>query len=180
MATGSSQCIACTYCHHSFISQDELLRHIAIRRQEERPFVCRICRKTFKQQAHRDAHIRTHTNHRPYICKDCGQAFKQSGHLNRHCLRRHTDRAELPHACSKYTQKFATKWDLEEHFRAHHLKGPQKRPYECPKCKLGFTQLSNLHTHLKKVECSGNHQCPQCKANFQTGGRLKSHRRFCP
>ena len=60
--------------------------------------------------------------------------------LKCYTLRRHTDRAELPHACSKCSQKFATKWDLEEHFRANHLKGPQKCQYECPKCELGFTQ----------------------------------------
>ena len=177
MAAG--QCTACTFCHHSFASHEELVRHMATHRQEERTYVCRICRKTFKQQAHRDAHIRTHTNDRPYICEHCGQPFKQYGHLKRHILRRHTDRALLPHACSKCSQKYATKWDLEEHFRANHLKGPQKRPYECPKCKRSFTQLSNLHTHLKKVDCSGDHHSPHCKANFQTGGRLRNHLRFC-
>lgn len=177
--TSTTRSIACTFCHHPFSTQEELSRHMVIHRREERPFKCRICGKSFKQQAHRDAHIRTHTNDRPYACQHCGQLFKQSGHLNRHCLRRHTDRRELPHSCSKCSQKFATKWDLDQHSRAHHLKGPQKYPYQCPKCERSFTQLSNLHTHLKKVDCSGKHQCPHCKANFQTGGRLRCHQRFC-
>ena len=128
MAAGhSGQYTACTFCHHSFASHEELVRHITTHRQEERPFVRRICHKTFKQQVHEDAHVKTYTNNRPYICEHCGQPFKQSGHLKHHILRRHTDRALLPHTCSKCSQKYATKWDLEEHFRANHLKGPQKR-----------------------------------------------------
>ena len=115
--TSTTRSIACTFCHHPFSTHEELSRHMAIHRREERPFKCRICGKAFKQQAHRDAHIRTHTNDRPYACQHCGQLFKQSGHLNRHCLRRHTDRRELPHSCSKCSQKFATKWDLEQHSR---------------------------------------------------------------
>ena len=108
--TSTTRSIACTFCHHPFSTHEELSRHMVIHRREERPFKCRICGKAFKQQAHRDAHIRTHTNDRPYACQHCGQLFKQSGHLNRHCLRRHTDRRELPHSCSKCSQKFATKW----------------------------------------------------------------------
>ena len=109
MAAGhSGQCTACIFCHHSFASHEELVRHIVTHRQEERPFECRICRKTFKQQAHRDAHIRTHTNDRLYICEHCGQLFKQFGHLKCRILRRHTDRALLPHVCSKCSQKHTT------------------------------------------------------------------------
>ena len=146
MAAGhSGQCTACTFCHHSFASHEELVRHISIHRQEERPFVCRICRKIFKQQAHWMS-ISEPIQTTGIIFVDTGQPFKQSGHLKRHILRRHTDRALLPHACSKCSQKYATKWDLEKHFRANHLKGPQKRPYEYPRYKWGFTAVQPPNT----------------------------------
>ena len=30
-------CTACTFCHHSFASHEELVRHMAIHHQKERP-----------------------------------------------------------------------------------------------------------------------------------------------
>ncbi|CAG0879848.1 unnamed protein product [Cyprideis torosa] len=55
----------------------------------ERPFVCRVCNKSFSQVGHLQVHSRIHTGERPFSCSICSKAFIQLTHLNNH-IRSHT------------------------------------------------------------------------------------------
>ena len=114
-----------------------------------------MCLRQFKQQAHRDVHVRIHIGDRPYECEYCRMAFKQSNHLRRHKLRRHSQKCDRPFSCDKCIQRYAQPWDLDLHYRAHHtLKGStQSHLYKCGNCGRAFTQLSNLRTHERRVNC---------------------------
>ena len=47
----------------------------------ERPFMCHVCGKKFRQRCHVDQHLRTHTNVRPYQCSYCTKSFKQKSQV---------------------------------------------------------------------------------------------------
>ena len=147
----------CRYCLEIFGMFDDFKVHSALHIPERcsRPFQCPHCPKTFKQQGHRDSHIRSHTDERPYQCQECWMAFKKSSHLKHHWLRRHGEEIERPYCCTKCSKGYAQKWNLDIHNRTYH-RGSQGRPYPCPKCGFGFTQLLNLCRHQRKVKCAEN------------------------
>jgi KRAB domain-containing zinc finger protein len=51
----------CTHpgCGKTFAFRDGLLRHKATVHNNERPHVCHVCSKTFKQQSHLNKHMRS-------------------------------------------------------------------------------------------------------------------------
>ena len=152
----SSVPLCCRYCAGKFPTAKEVKDHQeAVHDQSSYPFSCPVCLRQFKQQAHRDVHVRIHTGDRPYECEYCRMAFKQSNHLRRHKLRRHSQKCDRPFSCDKCSQRYAQQWDLDLHYRAHHtLKGStQSHPYKCGNCGRAFTQLSNLRTHERRVNC---------------------------
>ena len=173
--TKYSKYTVCTYCRVTITPYNKLCEHVRqVHKGAERPFECRQCGKTFTQQAHRDAHIRTHTEERPYVCDKCGDSFKQSGHLQRHKRRFHQPHSQLPFKCGKCSSTFAQKWDLDMHDLTH-KKGLEARPYECPKCGHAFTQPSSLSRHLNKVDCTGNCKCEECGQELSSAGHLRVH-----
>ena len=173
----------CRYCMQKFSSAKEIKDHKeAVHDQSSYPFSCPVCSKEFKQQAHRDSHVRTHTGDRPYECEHCWMAFKQSSHLRRHILRRHCQNSDRPFSCDKCSQRYAQQWDLDLHYRSHHCsKGStQSHPYKCGKCGRAFTQLSNLRAHERKVTCTNDYHCPHCSYGFDDEVSYTAHVKCCP
>lgn len=58
-----------------------------------------------------------------------------------------------------------------------------KKPYKCPKCKLGFVAQKNVRRHLKNNSCKSEDiqqglrpfMCPNCKMRFTTRNNTKKH-----
>ncbi|XP_063697798.1 zinc finger protein 771-like [Culicoides brevitarsis] len=58
-----------------------------------------------------------------------------------------------------------------------------KKPYKCPKCKLGFVAQKNVRRHLKNNSCKSDdiqqglrpYMCPNCKMRFTTRNNTKKH-----
>ena len=164
----------CRYCMKTFDGTlEELKDHRRAHEETLHPYECPVCSKVFKQQAHRDSHIRTHTG-------DCWMVFKQSSHLKRHRWRRHSKDSLRPYPCQHCSKRYSQKWDLDAHYRAYHcVKGPESHPYKCPKCGRGFTQLSNLRTHQRRVVCTADYQCPHCYLKFKSEVYHRTHVASC-
>ena len=78
-AAQSTDEFKCRYCLETFKELSDFKVHSALHTPTcNRPFQCPHCHKSFKQQGHRDTHMRSHTNERPYECQDCWMAFKMS------------------------------------------------------------------------------------------------------
>ena len=56
---------------------------------DEKPYKCKICKKSFRHKQHLNRHLRIHSDVKPYKGQVCEKSFRQSSHLNRH-LRIHS------------------------------------------------------------------------------------------
>lgn len=81
-----------------------------------KPYPCRICRKTFSQASILAVHMRIHTGERPYKCGQCTKTFTQWTNYNRH-LSVHT--GARPFVCLVCAKSFARLTTLRIHSKTH-------------------------------------------------------------
>ena len=108
----------------------------------EKPYDCKECGKSFKQQKHLTEHQRIHSGKKPYDCKECGKSFKLQGLLNRH---QSIHCEEKPYACNTCGKSFKRQGYLTKHQRLH----SEENPYNCVTCRKVFTERSHLVTHTR-------------------------------
>ncbi|XP_075046182.1 zinc finger and BTB domain-containing protein 48 [Mixophyes fleayi] len=76
--------LSCDFCDQRFTDKTPLLRHIASRHQEGRPYFCQVCGKTFKAAEQLRVHVARHRGVRKFECTECGYKFTRQAHLRRH------------------------------------------------------------------------------------------------
>lgn len=99
----------CQFCNELYSSDAELDAHLrtahglagtnvwegssiehAQKQQEENgPFICPHCQKTFSFLCHYKRHLVIHSKDRPHKCELCSSCFKRKDHLWDHVRRRH-------------------------------------------------------------------------------------------
>ncbi|XP_034486058.1 transcription factor Ouib-like isoform X2 [Drosophila innubila] len=102
----------CKECSKRFYTEHLLQWHERIVHQDEHPYSCRYCDKTFKNSTGRLVHERCHTNERPYPCEFCGKAFSAVSGLKRHLLIHNGVRAYFCAICDRNFQR-------NTHLKAH-------------------------------------------------------------
>src|SRR6218665_2962717 len=80
----------------------------------DKPFVCKLCGKTFAYRRNLNSHTRTHTGKKPYECQYCDQAFSWRCNLTSH-TRVHT--GEKPYQCEYCGKAFSHGSSLTRHMR---------------------------------------------------------------
>ena len=131
--------------------------------QEEKPYTCKHCKKSFADPSACKQHERTHTGEKPYTCKYCERSFGYSSSCKKH-ERIHT--GEKPYACRHCKMSFSQSSNCRQHekrhVRASSLK--QKQHDQCLKSKrelqesaatLGGKEscmLFSLSEEVKKIQ----------------------------
>lgn len=87
----------------------------------ERPYICDICQKGFKQSSDLKKHRRTHTLDKPYKCPLCPSAFTRSHHC-----RGHINSVHKFFKCGTCSALFTTEEDFNKHKEMHSLLKVQK------------------------------------------------------
>ncbi|XP_067148336.1 zinc finger protein 721-like [Apteryx mantelli] len=120
--------------------------------QEDTPFVCPECGKSFRQKPNLITHRRIHTGERPFTCFLCGRSFNQKTNLVTH-YRVHT--GERPFACTQCGKRFTQKTNLVTHQSTH----TDVRPYPCGQCQKCFKDKVSLKAH-QKTHAPRQRRCP--------------------
>ncbi|XP_031412884.1 zinc finger protein 605-like [Meleagris gallopavo] len=120
--------------------------------QDDTPFVCPECGKSFRQKPNLITHRRIHTGERPFTCFLCGRSFNQKTNLVTH-YRVHT--GERPFACTQCGKRFTQKTNLVTHQSTH----TDVRPYPCGQCQKCFKDKVSLKAH-QKTHAPRQRRCP--------------------
>lgn len=179
----------CMVCNKSFSRLWTLQRHTMTHDGTE-PFLCSLCGDKFIFKVQLTEHMLdkhcTHLN--LYKCHLCGREYNTQRKLNLH-LKQHnkpvSEGASLSHnrrpsgrqnkscvceTCGMVTKNGTT---MEAHRRTH----SNERPYNCPVCSKGFTQLSVMLTHLKIHTGDNFHSCTLCNKYYTRAIDLEYHLR---
>jgi len=164
---------SCTLCDYKS-SKSELLKFHMETHSSERPCLCDLCGKGFKNMKqmrnHRDLHstgnVKRNTARpkvRTYLCNFCGHNTTSQSSLKIH-LRQHT--GEKPFSCSECNYSTGDHNSL----RRHRMKHSGEKKYKCPHCDYASIQSSTFKVHLRSKHPESSEQlifaCELC--TFQT------------
>ncbi|XP_018372975.1 PREDICTED: RE1-silencing transcription factor-like [Trachymyrmex cornetzi] len=80
----------CNICKKRFLYKQGLQRHETLHNNKDEKFVCDYCKETFRTCTKLARHLITHSGPRPYMCKLCPRTFLLSHHLTRHIRMSHS------------------------------------------------------------------------------------------
>ena len=105
-------------CGKSFNEKGNLKTHISFH-SNTRPFICKICHKTYKTKGHLNDHINVqHYSIRKFKCSICEKSFGRSSSLKAH-NRTHTGEKKFKCKISSCNKHFSEKGNMETHYKRH-------------------------------------------------------------
>ncbi len=161
--------------------------HIKEVHEDERPFTCTLCLKTFKSRRSLDKHRATHNRCKLFSCTKCGKSFSYKGLLKEHMQTVHSERRFKcdMEGCSK---AFSTKTYLKRHRNIHLGLKPNACPWK--DCERRFRQEGQLKVHIhhfhiyrkkrrqhKNAYLGKKHKCDMegCSKSYASTVNLKLH-----
>ncbi|KAJ8028739.1 Zinc finger protein 91 [Holothuria leucospilota] len=193
--------LECKYCYQLFTSKDVLESHERAHTNEERPFSCKCCQKTFLSHFGRRKHELRHPEMRQFVCKFCNKRFSQP---NLWKIHETTHTEERPYKCHYCDRTFANNGCRKNH-EVVHKKGSNKTPQgtaerktenspsnqvksspsmagsrlNCRYCGKLFSSTGNKSRHEKLHEGfklkKASFKCRQCSKSFNNSTDLEEH-----
>nr|XP_019554436.2 zinc finger protein 675-like [Aedes albopictus] len=107
---------------------------------------CEVCGKIYSNARQLQVHMNIHTKNIPYPCQYCDKIFyvwrSQKDHEQTHLDKINN----VEHRCTKCDNVYATKKQLEVHFKLKHL---GIRKYDCKQCNFKTNQKDRLLHHVR-------------------------------
>ncbi|KAJ9576790.1 hypothetical protein L9F63_006631, partial [Diploptera punctata] len=175
------------------IDKNELLRNIEIANKKihesddlnshltypcERPFLCHLCGKAFKNIGTLNQHEKTHvhTGVKLFICDKCGKRFYTNTKLKVH-LHSHSD--SMPFKCSICNKKFQDKLVTPKKNKKNKLSIKESKSIPCSSCDRQFSSKPSLYYHMKVNHGAKMYgKCNVCEKSFPSKQALENHERI--
>ncbi|XP_040911126.1 uncharacterized protein LOC121193070 [Toxotes jaculatrix] len=139
----------CKYCHVTFKTRVDKLKHEQIHQDSKDPYKCPDCPESFATSKERSVHLSNHRTPKEFKCGVCGIEFKDVHHLRRHSVV-HT--GLKPYKCSVCQRGFNQTSHLKSHMRLH----TGERPYKCQHCDKCFNHNVSLKSHVQRYHTSSS------------------------
>nr|XP_023012387.1 zinc finger protein OZF-like [Leptinotarsa decemlineata] len=187
--------IPCDLCTKTFSIAKTLRNHVAVVHNNERPFQCQVCLKSFGRKALLKEHENYHTGEKLFECKTCSKTFSKNSvlkvhletHVKRfqckycsetftcktHLVKHERSHSDKPFQCEMCPKAFALKVYLVEHIRIHN----GEKPYACRICFKCFTRNSHCRRHERTHSGEKPFQCKLCPKAFSQNAHLVDHER---
>ncbi|CAH1183832.1 unnamed protein product [Phaedon cochleariae] len=171
----------CPVCEKSF-PKGSLEAHIR-QHTQERPYVCRICDKSFARKNNLQFHLKNHekkrgklivptAGERPYLCSVCGASFKRKSILQQH-MQIHTGKeCKCPHIGCVYTARKMS--EINQHFKIHQ----DAKEHACQVCEYKGKTKQHLTRHMTLHANTKRYQCSQCSFTSRDSTHLRRHIRI--
>lgn len=188
--------IKCNLCHKKFKSKKRLQEHFddihflinenideveetAFEQEQTvrklvnmKPFQCDQCEKSFNKIHHLHNHLLARHSEKNFKCYDCNRSFSYKSALDRHHKIVH--RKQKHHVCCECGWKFASNFDLRQHFEGHHNEST-KAERTCAFCDKIFTKERNLKYHIQAIHNKSKFECEICLKTFSFKSAKERH-----
>lgn len=170
----SKKPLHCQICDMAF-SDGELLRehltkHDTTRTQQQKPYPCRLCYKSFQSERSLERHQFVHSGQSLKRCKFCYKVFANKENLDKHILMHN---GQKMHRCQFCDERFTYRQGLETHLVTH----TKERNFKCTFCAKAFSRKDTLERHLKTHSSlkEKSHKCVECDKSFSFLFTLRKH-----
>uniref|UniRef100_A0AAG5CPW1 C2H2-type domain-containing protein n=1 Tax=Anopheles atroparvus TaxID=41427 RepID=A0AAG5CPW1_ANOAO len=169
----------CTECKRNFKGRKSFIQHLVIH-QVNKPYVCRVCAKSFYYAHHQRKHELTHSKERPFRCERCPKTFTNKQNLDNHLFKHE---AQANYVCNVCPSRFKSPKALHSHkLIKHDAEIWYFKPYACEKCGKMLHSQTAASYHAKQ-QCdrialgpvSLYITCLVCKQHFPTRAQLERH-----
>jgi hypothetical protein len=107
----------CSECGMMFILKSKLEHHMRNKHGNERPYICDLCAKTFKQKEHLTRHYLLHSGDKSWPCRHCDKTFARSWTRTQH---ENIHIGNKPYKCDQCEVSFTQKNSLDCHMKSNH------------------------------------------------------------
>ncbi|XP_039285467.1 zinc finger protein 425 [Nilaparvata lugens] len=164
----------------SQLGSQRIVRHsssalVSLGPDDQHPFVCDRCNRSYKYQAGLSSHKRFECGRQPqFNCPHCAFSSKLKGNLKKHIAL---------HFSSAFTSAKHFESQLGSQRIVRHSNsalvslGPDdQHPFVCDRCNRSYKYQAGLSSH-KRFECGRQPQfnCPHCAFSSKLKGNLKKH-----
>jgi KRAB domain-containing zinc finger protein len=136
-------------------------------------FISLLIGRNFNTKVALSDHERSDCGKNPiYTCKECNKSFHSAGSLKCH-VKIHT--REFNFFCEYCSKKFRTKGQLIIHERTH----TKEKPFKCqfPNCNASFSHRESILTHNTIHTGIKRYECNKCNLQFSCISNLLAHKR---
>uniref|UniRef100_A0A182PD06 C2H2-type domain-containing protein n=1 Tax=Anopheles epiroticus TaxID=199890 RepID=A0A182PD06_9DIPT len=171
----------CCGCKAVFDTSTELQQHSktvhdpdAIEPDEDKPFQCEICYRTFSTKNRMKEHHKNKYLPLRYQCAICGKMFLK---LTQCALHEDSHNIALKVTCDVCGKTFANEVYLTKHKQTMHVDPSSRKKYVCKVCGAQVLSTSYLKVHMQLHAEKDPYSCILCGVGFKTERYLKWHMR---